>query len=83
MMRDRRLGELEQRHELAHAHLPGMLAQHVDQLQADGVAERLGDLGQPVRLLAVDVGVSDRLAAGSPAARLVLGANSRSTTIYI
>ena len=54
---------VEQRHQLADADLAGVLAQHVDELQADRVAERLGDLGHADRLLALDVGIDDRLAA--------------------
>jgi hypothetical protein len=38
-VRDRGLGEVEQRHELAHADLAGVLAEHVDELQADRVTE--------------------------------------------
>jgi hypothetical protein len=60
---DGRLGEVEERHELAHADLAGVLAQHVDQLQAHRVAERLGDGRHPDGLLTLDVGIHDRLAA--------------------
>ena len=49
------------RHELAHADLAGVLAQHVDELQSDRIAERLGHLGHPDRMLAIDVRVDDRL----------------------
>ena len=52
--------------------LPGVLAQHVDELQADRVAKRLGDLGHPLRLLALDVRVDDRLAAGLACGALLL-----------
>ena len=48
---------------LADADLAGVLAQHVDELEADGVAERLGDRGHPLGLGALDVGVDDRRAA--------------------
>ena len=58
-----RLGDVEQRHQLAHADLAGVLAQHVDELQPDRVAEGLRDGGQAVGLLALDVGIDDRLAA--------------------
>ena len=51
------------RHELAHADLPGVLAQHVDQLEPDRVAERLCDCCNALGLLALDVWVDDRLAA--------------------
>ena len=43
VVRDGGLGEVEQRDQLAHADLAGVLAQHVDELQPDRVAERLGD----------------------------------------
>jgi len=43
-----------------------VLAQYVNQLEADRIAEGLGDRGQPLGLGALDVGVDDRL-AGSPA----------------
>ena len=61
-MRQRGLGDVEQGHQLADADLAGVLAQHVDELESDRVAERLGDLGHADRLLALDVGVDDRLA---------------------
>ena len=61
--RERGLGDVEERHQLADADLAGVLAQHVDELQPDRVAERLGDLGHALGLLALDVGVDDRLAA--------------------
>ena len=38
----RGLGEVEQRHELADADLARVLAQHVDELEADRIAEGLG-----------------------------------------
>jgi hypothetical protein len=40
-----------------------VLAQHVDQLQPDRVPEGFGHARHPVRLLAIDVRVDDRLAA--------------------
>ena len=43
--------------------LPGVLSQHVDQLQADRIAERLGDRRHPLCLLSLNVGVDDRLTA--------------------
>ena len=58
-----RLGEIEQRHELAYADLASMLAQDVNQLYADGVSECFGDLGDAARLVALDVGVNQGLAA--------------------
>jgi hypothetical protein len=72
-MRDGRLGELEQWDQLAHAHLAGVLAEHVHQLESDRVAERLGDRGHPLGLLALDVGVYDRLAAALTRRALLLG----------
>ena len=58
----------------SHTHtLPGVLAQHVDELEANRVAERLGDLGHADRLLALDVGIDDRLAARLPGGALGLG----------
>ena len=67
------LGDVEQRHQLAHADLAGVLAQHVDELQADRVAERLGDLGHALGLVALDVGVDDGLAARLAGGALLLG----------
>ena len=64
--------DVEQRHELADAHLAGVLAQHVDELQPDRVAERLGDLRHPLGLLALDVGIDDRLAARLAGGALLL-----------
>src|SRR6185312_17124380 len=66
MVRKRGLGDVEQRHQLAHADLPGVAAQYIDELQADRVAKRLGDLGHPHRLLALNVGVDDRLTTPLP-----------------
>ena len=45
------------------AYLAGVFAEHVHELHADGVAERLRHLRDPRRLLTLDVGVYDRLAA--------------------
>ena len=67
------LGEVEQRDELADAHLAGVLAQNVDQLDADGSRERLGDLCHPDRFIALDIGVHDRFAAGLAGGALDLG----------
>ena len=61
------------RDQLAHADLAGVLAQDVDELQPDRVAERLGDLGHALGLLALDVGVDDRLAARLAGGALGLG----------
>ena len=71
-MAERRLSDVEQRHQLAHAHLARVLAQHVDELQADRIAQRLRDLGHANRLVAVDVGVDDRLTAALPGRTLLL-----------
>ena len=56
MVRERRLADVEQRHQLADAHLAGVLPKDVDELQADRVAERLRDRGDADRVLAVDPG---------------------------
>ena len=72
VVRDRRLGEVEERDELADADLAGVLAQHVDELHPDRVAERLGDGGEALGLLALDVGVDDGLAAGLARGALLL-----------
>jgi hypothetical protein len=55
--------EVKQGHELADTDLPCVLSQHVYELDAHGIAERLCDLRHSLRLLALDVGVDDRLAA--------------------
>ena len=73
MVGERGLRDVEQRNQLADADLAGVLAQDVDELQADRVAERLGDLGHPHRLLALDVRVDDRLAARLAGRALGLG----------
>src|SRR5947209_5341169 len=72
VVRERGLGDVEQRHELADADLPGVLAQDVDQLQADRVAERFRHRGDPGRALALDVRVDDRLATWLAGRALVL-----------
>src|SRR4051794_7048040 len=73
VVRERGLGDVEQRHELAHADLAGVLAQHVHELEADRVAERLGDLGDADRVLALDVRIDHRLATGLARRALGLG----------
>jgi hypothetical protein len=40
-----------------------VLSQHVDELKANRVAERLRHLSHPRRLLALDIGIDDGLAA--------------------
>ena len=62
-MGQRGLGDVEERDELADADLAGVAAKDVDELQADRVAERLSDLGEAHRLLALDIRIHDRLAA--------------------
>ena len=52
-----RLADLEERYELAHADLAGVLSQHVHELHADRVAEGLGDCGHSLGLLALHVRV--------------------------
>jgi arsenate reductase (thioredoxin) len=71
-MGDRRLGELEQRHELADADLAGVLSKDVDELHSDRVAERLRYLSHPFALGPLDVGVGDRLAARLAGGALLL-----------
>jgi len=66
VVRHGRLGEVEQRHQLAHAHLAGVLSEHIDELQPHGITERLGNLGHPDPLITLDVGIHDRLAATLP-----------------
>jgi hypothetical protein len=67
------LGEVEQRHQLTDAHLAGVFAQHINELQTDWVSERLRDGGQPDRLGALYVRVNDRLAARFAWRALLLG----------
>ena len=64
MVGDRGLGEVEERHQLADAHLAGVLSQHVDQLHPHRIAERLGHLGHALGVLALDVGIDDWLTTG-------------------
>lgn len=73
-MRDGRLREIEQRHQLTDADLSGVLSQHVDELQTDRVTEGLGDLGHAERLCAVDVGIDNWLTAPLTGGALGLGA---------
>ena len=71
-------------HELADADLAGVLSQHVDELHPHRIAERLCDLGHPLGVLALDVGIDDGLAAGlALGALLSSGRSSRSTGIYL
>ena len=67
-----RLGEVEERNELAHADLAGVRSQDVDQLHAHGVAECLGHGGQPLGVGALDLRVHNRLAAGRAVGALPL-----------
>jgi glycerol uptake facilitator-like aquaporin len=70
---ERGLGDVEQRHKLTDTDLPGVLAQHVHELQADRVAEGLGDFGHADCLLALHVGVGDGFAAALTGRSLLLG----------
>jgi len=81
VVRERGLRDVEQRHELAHADLPGVLTQDIDELQADRIAEGLRHLGHADRLLALHVRVDDGSQQRSPAGRFVLGVNARSMLI--
>jgi hypothetical protein len=73
MVGERGLRDVEQRHQLADADLPRVLAQHVDELQPDRVAESLGDLRHAQGFLALYVGVDDGLTAGGAIGSLLLG----------
>ena len=80
MVRDGRLREVEERHQLADADLAGVLAQDVDD-DPDRIAERLSPPADPLRLRSLDL----RVATGrsnSPTARFCFGTSSRSTAIY-
>src|SRR5262249_28090626 len=68
----RRLGDVEQRDELADAYLARVLAQHVDELKPNRIAEGLGDRGHPDGVGLREVGVDDRLAAALAGRALVL-----------
>src|SRR4051794_16805165 len=59
--------------------LAGVLAQHVDELPPDRVANRLGHARHPKRLLASTSGQTTRSQHRDPFGRLVLGVSSRST----
>ena len=72
MVRERGLRDIEQRHQLAHADLPGVLAKHVHQLKANGIAESLRHLGHADRLRALHIGVEHRIAARVPSGSLRL-----------
>ena len=72
MVGDGRLADVEQRNQLADADLAGVLAQDVDELHPDRVAQGLGDLRHPLRLLALDVGIDDRVATGLARRALLL-----------
>src|SRR5215218_7027248 len=63
VMGDGGLGQIEQRDELAHANLAGVLPEYVDELKADRVSERLGNQGHALGFAAFEVGVDARLAA--------------------
>ena len=87
VVRERGLGDVEERDELVDADLAGVLAQHVDELKPDRVAERLGHGGHAHRVLALDVGIDDGLAAGLAGGALGLGGEleidgHRSTNTY-
>ena len=58
---------------LANANLPGVLAQDVDELQADWVAECLRNLGHAQGVVTVHVRVDDGLATALPGGALLLG----------
>jgi hypothetical protein len=72
MVGERGLSDVKQRHELTDAHLPGVPAQNVYELQADRIAERLGNLGHAQRVVALNVGVDDGLTAALAGGALLL-----------
>src|ERR1035437_2760306 len=72
MMGKGRLRDIEERYQLADADHAGVLAQHVDELQADRVTERLGDLGHPKCVISRDIGIDDGLAAALAGCSLLL-----------
>ena len=73
VMRDGRLADVKQRSQLADADLAGVLSEHVDELEPDRVAERLGDRRHTLGLVSLDIGVDDRLAARLAGRALLLG----------
>ena len=62
-MGDGGLGEVEERHELTDANLAGVLSKHVHELHPDRIAQSFGDAAHALRVLALDVGIYDRLTA--------------------
>jgi hypothetical protein len=72
VVRHGRLGEVEEGDQLADADLPGVLAEHVHELQANRVGEGLRDRGHSLGLVALDVRVDDRLAAALALRALLL-----------
>ena len=75
MVGDGRLGEVEERHELADADLAGVLSQDVDQLHADRIAQGLRDHRHALRLVPMNVGIDNRLAARLAGRSLLLRNN--------
>ena len=73
VVRDGGLGELEERDQLAHAHLARVPAEHVHELHPDRVAERLRHSRHPLGLRPLDIGIDDRLAAWLAHGPLLLG----------
>jgi hypothetical protein len=62
----------EQRHELTDAHLASVPAQHVNELQTDRITERLGDLGHPSSVRALDIGIHHGLTTALASSALAL-----------
>ena len=81
VVRERRLPDVEERDELADADLARVLAQHVDELDAHRVPERLGDLRQSDRVVPPTSGWTSGSQQGSPIGRFCFGARTRSTLI--
>jgi hypothetical protein len=73
VMRERGLGDVEQRDELAHADPARVLAEHVDELDADRVGQRAGDGGEAIGIARSDIRVHERLTARLARRSLALG----------
>jgi hypothetical protein len=82
-MRNGRLREVKQRHQLTYADLSCVLAQNIDELHPHWIAEGLGDVRDPIGFVPLDIGVDDRLATTLAWRALDFRRESRSTTIYV
>ena len=79
MVRHRRLPDVEQRDQLADAHLAGVLAEHVDELQADRVAtlDKL-KTARKARFARITAAIDDRV----PKAQVARELNMDRTNLY-